>query len=170
MRVLYVEDNERLAQNTAESLRRNGFVVDTVFTGGDAIHAARSFVYDAIILDLGLPDIDGLAALDRVRAARPGVPVVICTARDRLEDRVLGLNAGSDDYLVKPFEVSELVARLRAVLRRPGGAMGVNLRTGNVALDRRAGKYRPWPAAEAARLDGFRPERQSGWRFGQSGR
>ena len=120
MRLLYVEDNERLASNTAASLRKCSFVVDAVSTGEDAIHAAKSFAYDAIVLDLGLPDIDGLTVLERVRAARPGTPVVICTARDRLEDRVQGLNAGSDDYLVKPFEVAELVARLRAVLRRPG--------------------------------------------------
>lgn len=124
MRLLYVEDNERLASNTAASLRKCSFVVDAVSTGEDAIHAAKSFVYDAIVLDLGLPDTDGLTVLDRVRAARPGTPVVICTARDRLEDRVLGLNAGADDYLVKPFEVAELVARLRAVLRRPGARWG----------------------------------------------
>lgn len=135
MRLLYVEDNARLASNTAASLRKSSFVVDAVSTGEDAIHAAKSFAYDAIVLDLGLPDIDGLTVLERIRAARPGTPVVICTARDRLEDRVEGLNAGSDDYLVKPFEVDELVARLRAVLRRPGGALGVNLRAGNVALD-----------------------------------
>lgn len=135
MRLLYVEDNARLASNTAASLRKSSFVVDAVSTGEDAIHAAKSFAYDAIVLDLGLPDIDGLAVLERIRSARPGTPVVICTARDRLEDRIQGLNAGSDDYLVKPFEVDELVARLRAVLRRPGGALGVNLRAGNVALD-----------------------------------
>jgi DNA-binding response OmpR family regulator len=135
VRLLYVEDNERLSSNTSASLRKSSFVVDAVSTGEDAIHAVKSFAYDAIVLDLGLPDIDGLTVLERVRAARPGTPVVICTAHDRLEDRVQGLNAGSDDYLVKPFEVAELVARLRAVLRRPGGALGVDLRAGNIALD-----------------------------------
>lgn len=135
MRLLYVEDNARLAENTAASLRREGFVVDLVTSGEDAAHAARSYAYDAIVLDLGLPDLDGIAVLKRIRAARSGAPVIICTARDRLEDRVLGLNAGSDDYLVKPFDAAELIARLRAVLRRPGGALGVRLRAGNIVLD-----------------------------------
>ncbi|MFO4987173.1 response regulator, partial [Salmonella enterica subsp. enterica serovar 1,4,[5],12:i:-] len=77
MRLLYVEDNARLASNTAASLRKSSFVVDAVSTGEDAIHAAKSFAYDAIVLDLGLPDIDGLTVLERIRAARPGTPVVI---------------------------------------------------------------------------------------------
>lgn len=135
MRLLYIEDNERLAQNTAASLQRNDFVVDCVKTGADAIHAVRSYGYDAIVLDLGLPDIDGMDLLDQLRAERPDTPVVICTARDTLEDRVAGLNGGSDDYLVKPFAAEELVARLRAVLRRPGGVLGLNLTAGNLSFD-----------------------------------
>jgi DNA-binding response OmpR family regulator len=135
VRLLYVEDNARLAHNTAASLRKSSFVVDVVTSGEDALHAAKSFDYDAIILDLGLPDLDGLTVLDGIRKARPGAPVIICTARDTLEDRVTGLNAGSDDYLVKPYEIVELVARIRAVLRRPGGALGVDLRVGNLSLN-----------------------------------
>jgi DNA-binding response OmpR family regulator len=135
VRLLYVEDNERLSRNTAASLRKCSFVVDAVASGEDAVHAVKSFDYDAIILDLGLPDLDGLAVLDRIREARPGASVIICTARDTLEDRVLGLNAGSDDYLVKPFDISELVARIRAVLRRPGGALGLDLRAGNLSFN-----------------------------------
>lgn len=150
MRLLYVEDNARLAENTSASLRRSGFVVDAVTTGEDALHAARSYAYDAIVLDLGLPDIDGLAVLSQIRAARSGTPIIICTARDRLEDRVQGLDAGSDDYLVKPFDAAELVARLRAVLRRPGGALGVHLRAGNIALDTVAREVRV--GEEPARL------------------
>ncbi len=135
MRLLYIEDNERLAQNTAASLQRNYFVVDCVTNGADAMHAARSYGYDAIVLDLGLPDIDGMALLEQLRAERPDTPVVICTARDTLEDRLAGLNGGSDDYLVKPFAAEELVARLRAVLRRPGGVLGLHLTAGNLSFD-----------------------------------
>ena len=135
MRILYVEDNDRLAQNTAASLRRNDFVVDWVDNAGDALHAARSYDYAAVLLDLGLPDMDGMKLLAQLRAASPDTPVLICTARDTLEDRVEGLNGGSDDYLVKPFAIEELVARLRAILRRPGGALGRELRAANLTLD-----------------------------------
>lgn len=135
MRLLYVEDNERLAQNTAASLRANGFAVDWVDCGEDAVHSAKSYDYDAIILDLGLPDIDGISVLKAVKAVKPEVPFIICTARDALEDRINGLDAGSDDYLVKPFDAAELLARIRAVLRRPGGALGVTLTAGNITFD-----------------------------------
>lgn len=135
MRLLYVEDNERLAQNTSASLRASGFVVDCVHCGADAVHAAKSYAYDAVILDLGLPDRDGLSVLNAVKQVNRQLPFIICTARDTLEDRIKGLDAGSDDYLVKPFDVSELLARVRAVLRRPGGALGVTLKAGNITFD-----------------------------------
>jgi DNA-binding response OmpR family regulator len=135
MRLLYVEDNEKLAANTAASLKTQGYAVDWVASGEDALHSAKTFDYDAIILDLGLPDTDGLAVLQSVKEARPEVPIIICTARDALEDRIRGLDSGSDDYLVKPFDVAELHARVRAVLRRPGGALGVNLHAGNISFD-----------------------------------
>ncbi|ANP35890.1 transcriptional regulator [Phaeobacter gallaeciensis] len=135
MRLLYVEDNERLARNTCASLESNDFVVDWVATGADAVHSARSYSYDAIILDLGLPDMDGLSVLDGIKQGNADTPVIICTARDALDDRVKGLNAGSDDYLVKPFDSSELIARIRAVLRRPGGALGLKLSLGNIRFD-----------------------------------
>lgn len=135
MRLLYVEDNERLAQNTSASLKANGFAVDWVDCGEDAVHSARSFDYDAIILDLGLPDVDGLSVLKAVKSVKSEVPFIICTARDALENRIRGLDAGSDDYLVKPFDVSELLARIRAVLRRPGGALGVTLAASNITFD-----------------------------------
>lgn len=135
MRLLYVEDNERLAHNTSASLRRDSFTVDIVSTGADALHAAQCYDYDAIILDLGLPDVDGMVVLDQLRRLKPDTPVIICTARDTLDDRLAGLNGGSDDYLVKPFDIAELVARIRAVLRRPGGALGLQLQAGNISLD-----------------------------------
>ncbi len=135
MRLLYVEDNERLAQNTSASLKANGFAVDWVDCGEDAVHSAKSYDYDAIILDLGLPDVDGLSVLKAVKSVKSEVPFIICTARDTLEDRIRGLDAGSDDYLVKPFDAAELLARIRAVLRRPGGALGVTLASGNITFD-----------------------------------
>lgn len=135
MRLLYVEDNERLARNTCASLQESSFVVDLVTTGEDAIHAARTYSYDAIILDLGLPDADGMAVLDTIRRNDSKTPVIICSARDTLDDRVRGLNSGSDDYLVKPFDAAELVARVRALLRRPGAALGLWLEAGNIRFD-----------------------------------
>lgn len=135
MRLLYVEDNERLASNTGLRLRPEGFVVDTVANGTDALHAARSYSYDAVILDLGLPGMDGLEVLEKLKELNPDTPIIVCTARDALEDRIRGLDSGADDYLVKPFEVAELQARLRAVLRRPGGALGLRLSVGNVTYD-----------------------------------
>ncbi len=135
MRLLYIEDNERLAQNTCTSLRACDFVVDWVSTGEDALHSARSFAYDAVILDLGLPDMEGLSVLGQIKQANADTPVIICTARDALEDRIEGLDSGSDDYIVKPFDAAELLARIRAVLRRPGGALGIKLEMGNIAFD-----------------------------------
>lgn len=134
MRLLYVEDNEKLAVNTSASLRDAGFAVDIVHTGEDALHSVKSFNYDAIILDLGLPDQDGLQILPQIKIISQQTPVIICTARDALDDRIAGLNTGSDDYLVKPFAVAELIARIQALLRRPGGALGLTLVSGNVAL------------------------------------
>lgn len=135
MRLLYIEDNEKLALNTSASLRDAGFAVDCVRTGEDALHSVKSFDYDAIILDLGLPDQDGFVLLPEIKALKPQTPVIICTARDALDDRIKGLNTGSDDYVVKPFAVAELVARIKAVLRRPGGALGMTLVYGNVAFE-----------------------------------
>jgi len=121
MRVLLVEDNENLCSMIAAHLRSHGFVVDASGTGEQALDAARSATYSAMILDLGLPDMDGLDVLRTVRTdSRYDLPTLILTARDCLEDRVIGLDTGADDYILKPFDVTELEARLRAVLRRPG--------------------------------------------------
>ncbi|MBT7449029.1 MAG: response regulator transcription factor [Tateyamaria sp.] len=135
MRLLYVEDNETLARNTSASLREAGFVVDVVQTGEDALHSIKSFKYDTVILDLGLPDQDGIQVLSQIKRVNHQTPVIICTARDALDDRIKGLNTGSDDYLVKPFAVPELIARIKAILRRPGGALGMTLALGNVTFE-----------------------------------
>jgi DNA-binding response OmpR family regulator len=135
MRLLVVEDEIRIAELLASALGRAGFAVDAVGTAADAREALALTAYDAAILDLGLPDGDGLALLAGLRRRGSGVPVLVLTARDAVEDRVAGLDTGADDYLVKPFATAELVARTKALLRRPGHALGLTLEAGNVALD-----------------------------------
>ena len=135
VRLLVIDDNRRLSEYVGVALRGQGFAVDSVDTGADAEAAISTTSYDAIILDLGLPDIDGLAWLTDVRRRLDQTPVLILTARDGVQDLVLGLNSGADDYLRKPFEIDELVARIRALLRRPGAALGIELTLGNVSLN-----------------------------------
>jgi DNA-binding response OmpR family regulator len=135
VRLLVIEDELRIAEILKSALQRAGFTVDVISTCADAREALAHTVYDAAILDLGLPDGDGINLLAELRAAHNDVPVLVLTARDAVEDRVLGLDAGADDYLIKPFATAELVARTKALLRRPGGALGVILQAGNIALD-----------------------------------
>ena len=119
MRVLVVEDERKLADYLCKGLRENSYVVDVARDGIDGKHLALEGQYDLIILDIMLPGIDGLAVLAEVRKVK-STPVLMLTARDRIEDRVHGLQQGADDYLVKPFAFSELLARVRALLRRGG--------------------------------------------------
>jgi DNA-binding response OmpR family regulator len=135
MRLLVVEDEARIAQLVKRQLEQAGFVVDAVRLCADAREALALTAYDAAILDLGLPDGDGLNLLAELRTARSRLPVLVLTARDAVEDRVCGLDAGADDYLVKPFAMAELVARTKALLRRPGGALGLTLEAGNIVFD-----------------------------------
>jgi DNA-binding response OmpR family regulator len=135
MRLMLIEDNLRLAGFIGSSLRREGFALDAFSTLAEGEAASDTTRFDLIILDLGLPDGDGMDLIRRLRGDGNPVPVLVLTARDALEDRVEGLNAGADDYLLKPFEVSELVARINALLRRPGAALGTLLRVGNVSFD-----------------------------------
>ncbi len=135
VRLLVIDDNSRLSEYVSVALRGQGFAVDAVESGADAEAAIATTSYNAIILDLGLPDVDGLVWLAAVRKRLDQTPVLILTARDALQDLVQGLNSGADDYLRKPFEVEELVARIRALLRRPGQALGIQLTQGNVSLN-----------------------------------
>jgi DNA-binding response OmpR family regulator len=135
MRLLVVEDEPRMAQILHVALERADFTVDTVGTCDDAREALSLIPYDATVLDLGLPDGDGLMLLHELRQAGNGVPILVLTARDAVEDRVGGLDAGADDYLIKPFAILEVVARLKALLRRPGGALGTTLAAGNLIFD-----------------------------------
>ncbi len=135
MRILIVEDNSRLAQLIAKGCGGEGFAADLCSSIEDARAVLAGVRHDAVILDLGLPDGDGLQLLAGLRAEGNDIPVLVLTARDALEARVQGLNAGADDYLLKPFAMEELVARLRALLRRPGKALGRVLGAGNVSFD-----------------------------------
>jgi DNA-binding response OmpR family regulator len=135
VRLLVVEDEVRIAEILRKSLGKAGFAVDSVASCGDAQAALGVGTYDAMILDLGLPDGDGLALLGQVRSGGDQTPILVLTARDAIEDRVNGLDAGADDYLVKPFAMTELIARTKALLRRPGGALGTTLKAGNVSFD-----------------------------------
>ncbi|MGE5151698.1 MAG: response regulator [Rhodospirillaceae bacterium] len=135
MRLLVVEDEARIAEIVRAALQRDGFAVDVLSLCADAREALATTPYDAAILDLGLPDGDGLKLLKELRGKGNAVPVLVLTARDAVEHRVAGLDAGADDYLIKPFAMTELVARTKALLRRPGGALGTTLTSGNVAFD-----------------------------------
>ncbi len=118
MKLLLIEDDEMLGKATVNALQRGSLRVDWVRNGIDAKLAARSHEYDAILLDLGLPDMAGEQFLQQLRGAKNGTPVIVLTARDQIRDRVNALDLGADDYLVKPFDLDELAARLRAVRRR----------------------------------------------------
>ena len=135
MRLLLVEDDERLAAWTGKGLREAGFVIDHAATAADADAALAGIQYDAMILDLGLPDQGGLALLGKLRLNGNSTPVLILSARGSVGDRVVGLNDGADDYLAKPFEMGELVARLRALMRRPATTLGRYLETGGLRFD-----------------------------------
>jgi len=141
MRILLVEDNNELGQGL-KSLLGGTYAVDLVPNGEDALSATASLDYDLVILDLSLPDIDGLRVLEEMRSKRITVPVLILTARDGTDDRVTGLDLGADDYLTKPFEMNELEARVRALLRRTSiekksqlqiGELNFNLKNGMVS-------------------------------------
>ena len=135
MRVLLIEDDPDLGEGIRTSLREEGYTLDWLKDGESAVHALREEGFDLVVLDLGLPRLDGIQVLRQSRANGLTTPVLILTARDYTEDRVAGLDAGADDYLVKPFDIKELKARLRALLRRRNGPSQIQLEGGGIALD-----------------------------------
>ena len=138
MRLLVIEDNEELAELLAKGLRHAGFESDVFSCVSEGLAALSTTRYAALVLDLGLPDGDGMTILRELRERNDPLPVLVLTARGGVHDRIAGLRSGADDYLVKPFSFDELVARLRALLRRPGQLLGRSLRLGNVAFDTEA--------------------------------
>lgn len=138
MRVLLVEDDPRIARFVAQGLREQTYAVDVTADGEDALYKAFANDYDAIILDVMLPGRDGFEVCRELRAAESNVPVILLTARDTVEDRVKGLDIGADDYLTKPFEVVELLARLRALLRRGHAVRPVTITIADLTIDTRA--------------------------------
>src|SRR5580658_10820136 len=135
MRLLLIEDNERFAALLKQGLSAASFTVDVLPTAHEATAALEGGRWDVVVLDRGLPDGDGIEVLGQMRRHGDTTPVLILTARGSLKDRVGGLQNGADDYLVKPFALEELVARLQALLRRPGNLLGLALRLGNLTLD-----------------------------------
>jgi len=145
MRLLLVEDNVKLSYLIRQGLTEEGFAVDGFETLVVAQEALASFAYDLILLDLGLPDGEGLDLVRQIRRRGTSTPILIITARGGLNDRITGLDTGADDYLIKPFAISELAARCRALLRRPGASLGTVLTAANIAVD---------TAAREVRVDG----------------
>jgi two-component system response regulator TctD len=137
MRLAVVEDNPELAQLLIRGLKAEGYETDLMTTVAEARAAVTTTRYAALILDLGLPDGDGLSILREIRQGKDPLPVLVLTARGGLQDRVSGLRSGADDYLVKPFALEELVARLEALLRRPGQLLGRSLQVANQILSAR---------------------------------
>jgi len=135
MRVLYVEDSESLRRSVGRALRHAGFAVDTAADGEEGLAAAELNEYDALVLDVMLPKLDGLGILRRLRAAGRAMHVLLLTARDTIPDRVEGLRAGADDYLIKPFALEELLARVEALCRRAYGTKCETIRLGALELD-----------------------------------
>ncbi|TVQ35512.1 MAG: DNA-binding response regulator [Geminicoccaceae bacterium] len=152
MRLLIAEDEPELAEQLKDAMSDAGYAVDLAFDGEEALHLGQTEPYDAVILDLGLPVIDGIQVLERWRRAGRTMPVLVLTARDRWSDKVAGMDAGADDYVAKPFHMAELLARLRALIRRATGHASAELVCGPVRLDTRAAAVTV--AGEPVRLTG----------------
>ncbi|WP_448585015.1 response regulator transcription factor [Thermaurantiacus sp.] len=140
MRILIIEDEPNLRRQLKRTLEGAGYAVDTAPDGEEGQFLGETETYDAVVLDLGLPEIDGLSVLRSWRAAGQRMPVLVLTARDSWSDKVTGLDAGADDYLSKPFQSEELIARLRALIRRASGNASAELVAGDVRLDTRSGR------------------------------
>lgn len=145
MRVLLIEDDLMIAEAVAQALRDAAYAVDAVHDGQSALIPLAAEHYDIVLLDLGLPQMNGFDVLRHLRTRKIGMPVIILTARDSVEDRIRGLDEGADDYLIKPFDMAELLARMRAVIRRKGGSAEPVLSNGLIVLN---------PATREASFDG----------------
>lgn len=139
MRILIVEDESTLREQLNQALSSQGYSVDVCDNGIDALHLGEQESYDLIILDLGLPQLDGLSVLQRWRSAKVSVPVLVLTARDSWHDKVAGIDAGADDYVSKPFHMQELLARVRGLIRRSSGQLSSVLQCGDLTLDTKTG-------------------------------
>lgn len=137
MRILVVEDEPRLVKNLGKALREEGYAVDTAETGDDGLFKAQTYDYDVVVLDVMLPKMDGWQVLEKLRRKK-STPVLMLTARDAPTDRVKGLDTGADDYLIKPFDLNELLARVRALIRRSAGKASSTLDLGDVQIDTKA--------------------------------
>jgi len=135
MRILVVEDEHKIANSIKRGLEQEGYAVDVAYDGEEGFDLASSETYGVIILDLMLPKMDGVSVCKKLRSEENHTPILILTARGELNDKVDGLNSGADDYLVKPFAFAELVARIKALSRRPKENLGTTLSSGNVTLD-----------------------------------
>ncbi|MGB7180627.1 MAG: response regulator [Burkholderiaceae bacterium] len=159
MRILLVEDDVMIGQEVERALRSVNYTVDWFKSGNAADTALQTADYDAVLLDLGLPDSDGLNLLRQLRRRKQAVPVMVVTAREAVGDRIAGLDAGADDYVLKPFDIDELLARLRALIRRAAGLASTLFESGNVRIDISAkqvvvsGKTVPLSAREWAVLE-----------------
>ncbi len=140
MRILIVEDEKDLNRQLEEACLEAGYVVDKAFDGEEGHFLGDTEPYDAVILDIGLPEMDGLTVLENWRANNRTMPVLMLTARDRWSDKVSGMDAGADDYVAKPFHIEEVLARLRALIRRSSGHASSELRCGEIVLDTRTSK------------------------------
>lgn len=135
LKILIVEDEKKLAEILKKGLEEHSFVVDLAFDGEEGLYMAETYTYDAIILDIMLPEVDGFTILNRLRTEKIDTPILVLTARGEIEDRVKGLNTGADDYIVKPFEFSELLARLKAIIRRGKGRASPVITVDDLTID-----------------------------------
>jgi len=135
MRILIVEDSDKIRESVAQALREADYAVDAVADGRQGFIHAQTGDYDAVVLDLGLPELDGLSVLKKLRDKKIATPVLLLTARDAIDDRVLGLQSGADDYLVKPFALDELLARVQALIRRSQGKSTPKIYVGPLMID-----------------------------------
>lgn len=135
MRILIIEDEKNLARILKKGLEENGFTAEVSLDGEEGLYMAETYPYDAVLLDIMLPNVDGLTILNKLRAKMIDVPVLMITAKGEIENRIKGLNIGADDYIVKPFDFSELLARLRAVIRRNKGKPSPLITIGDLVID-----------------------------------